>query len=148
MSERKLRFEKIGLGDTNSFPRNTHIIFRNWDSPFCCASQAQSQTANANYGDGCFRGACSSVKPLQEFLVHGMGVVPSWDSSTLTSSSRMPFAPATVNFTFNPCNIDLGLVDFVSDPTSTSSTADSEKWKPAWQTAATAGSIYLSTIYV
>ena len=63
-------------------------------SPFGCASEAQSQTVDAKERDVCLCGASSSVRPLQVY--RAWGIVPSWDSSTSTSSSRMPFAPATV----------------------------------------------------
>ncbi|EDQ98804.1 uncharacterized protein LACBIDRAFT_335630 [Laccaria bicolor S238N-H82] len=60
------------------------------ESPAGCASQAQSQTADANDYVEHFRqlNRCPCIVP-------GMGVVPSWDSSTSTSSSRVPFTAAT-----------------------------------------------------
>jgi hypothetical protein len=82
LSERKLRFKKVGLRST---PRNTRIISRNGGSPFCCASQAQYQMADANARNVHACGACSSVRPLQECILHGTGRVPSLDSSTSTS---------------------------------------------------------------
>ena len=116
LSERKLSFKKVGLW-TTSTPRNTHIIFCNCGSPCCCASQAQYETADANERNVHPCGACSSVGLLQECILHGTGRVSSLDSSTSTSSSSVPFTPAT----FNPCNVGLGLVEFVSTPTPSSS---------------------------
>ena len=119
--------------DTTSTPPNTHITSRNCESPFCCAPQAQSPTADTNGRDGRLFGTCSSIKPLQEYVVYCMRVVPSLDSSTLTIHSCYR------EFTFNPCNVDLGLVEFVFAPPPhfVEFNFDSERWKPAWQTTPT-----------
>ena len=112
--------------DTTFAPRNTHIISRNWGSPFCCASQAQHRTANANDRNVHPCGACSPVRPLQGCILHASaGRVPSLDSSTSNSSLRVHFTPATVNSPSTPAMFTVASSTSSSTLTLSSSTSDS-----------------------
>ena len=75
---------------------------------------SQYQTAERNV-HSC--GAChSSARPLQGCILHGMGRVSSLGSSTSTSTSRVPFTPATVNSPLTSAKLTFALSGSSSTP--------------------------------
>jgi len=123
LTERKLRFKKVGLTQPLLHAIiGGHRLLR---------PQARYQRANANERNVHPCGACSSIGSLQQCILHGTGRVLSLDSSTSTSSSRVPFTPATVNSPSNPAMLSLALSGSSSTPTPSGSTSDSATSNPS-----------------
>jgi len=103
LSERKLRLDLHNLYSTQQ--SGITVLLRS------------SSPADANKRNVHPCGAChSSVRPLQECILHGTGRVSSLDSSTSTSSSRVPFTPATVNSPSTLAMLALALSSSSSTP--------------------------------